>query len=65
MADQDAAAKLMPTQIRILAEIRNISNITRKQLQEKPGLGKRLLDRDFDFLPDFYIERQLNPYFEG
>ena len=42
--DRDAAQRLTPSQISILGEIRNNPNITKKQLQEKLGLGKSTVD---------------------
>ena len=42
--DQDTARRLTPSQINILDEIRNNPNITKKQLQEKLGLGKSTVD---------------------
>ena len=42
--DRDAAKRLTPSQINILGEIRNNPNITKKQLQEKLGLGKSTVD---------------------
>ena len=42
--NRDASQRLTPSQINILGEIRNNPNITKKQLQEKLGLGKSTVD---------------------
>ena len=42
--DRGAVRRLTPSRINILCEIRNNPNITKKQLQEKLGLGKSTVD---------------------
>lgn len=65
MGDKNINSRILnETQSRILEEIRNNPNITKKKIQEKIGKGKTTVDNGITYLREKFLKKQENEHDE-